>query len=61
MLAEYFDNADLQGEPKLRRVEPRPYFDLGMEDPAVIAADAARTSRVRWTGALRRRRRVNTT
>ena len=26
---EYFDNPDLQGEPKLRRTESRPYFDMG--------------------------------
>src|SRR5690606_35424368 len=33
VLAEYFDNADLQGAPKLRRAERRPYLDMGMEDP----------------------------
>ncbi len=38
VLVEYFDNPDLQGEPKLRRDEPRAYFDMGMEDPAVLAA-----------------------
>ena len=28
MRAEYFDNPDLQGEPKLRRVESRAYFEM---------------------------------
>ena len=31
VLAEYFDNADLQGTPKLRRNEGRAYFDMEME------------------------------
>ena len=50
--AEYFDNPDLQGQPKLRRVEPRAYFDMGMEDPAVIAAVGRDKYSVRWTGTL---------
>jgi beta-glucosidase len=49
---EYFDNPDLQGQPKLRRTEPRVYFDLGMEDPAVLAAVGREKYSVRWTGAL---------
>jgi beta-glucosidase len=49
---EYFDNTDLQGEPKLRRAEPRPYFDMGMEDPAVIAAVGRAKYSLRWTTTL---------
>ena len=49
---EYFDNPDLQGEPKLRRVEPRPYFDMGMEDPAVMAAVGREKYSLRWTATL---------
>jgi len=52
MEAEYFDNPDLQGEPKLRRTEPLAYFDMGMEDPAVIAAVGDRKYSVRWTCTL---------
>ncbi len=52
MLAEYFDNPDLQGEPKLRRSEPRPYFDMGLEDAAVIAALGREKYSVRWTATL---------
>ncbi len=36
--AEYFDNADLEGQPKLRRAEPRPYYQAGPVDAAVNAA-----------------------
>jgi beta-glucosidase len=49
---EYFDNPDLQGKPKLRRTEARPYFDAGMEDPAVLAAIGKERFSVRWTGTL---------
>ena len=52
VLVEYFDNPDLQGEPKLRRSEPRPYFEMGMEDPAVIAAIGHEKYSVRWTATL---------
>ncbi len=52
VLAEYFDNPDLKGEPKLRRSEPRPYFELGMEDPAVLAAVGSERYSLRWTMAL---------
>jgi beta-glucosidase len=52
LLAEYFDNPDLQGQPKLKRVEPRGYFDMAMEDPAVIAAVGQQKYSVRWTGTL---------
>jgi len=33
VLAEYFDNPELRGEPKLRRAERRPYFEMGMTIP----------------------------
>jgi beta-glucosidase len=49
---EYFANPDLAGEPKLRRSEPRPLFDLNMEDPAVVAAIGHEKYSVRWTGTL---------
>jgi len=52
VLAEYFDNPDLQGEPKLRRAEPRPYFELGMEDAAVLAAIGSEKYSLRWTTTL---------
>jgi beta-glucosidase len=38
LLAEYFANADFQGQPALRRTEPRIYFDANMEEPAIVAA-----------------------
>ncbi len=49
---EYFDNAELQGEPKLRRTEPRAYFDMAMEDPAVLAAVGHEKYSLRWTARL---------
>jgi beta-glucosidase len=49
---EYFDNADLQGRPKLQRREARGYFDMGMEDPAVVAAVGRENYSVRWSGTL---------
>jgi beta-glucosidase len=52
VLAEYFDNPELQGEPKLRRVEPRAYFDLSMEDPALVAAIGHEKYSLRWTARL---------
>jgi beta-glucosidase len=52
IVAEYFDNPDLRGEPKLRRVEPRPYFEMGMEDATVRAAVGSGKYSVRWTGTL---------
>jgi beta-glucosidase len=50
--AEYFDNPDLRGEPKLRRTEPRAYFDREMEDPAVVAAIGRESYSIRWTATL---------
>jgi beta-glucosidase len=52
LLAEYFDNPDLQGEPKLRRAERRAYFDSDMEEPAVTAAVGRVKYSLRWTGTL---------
>jgi len=50
--AEYFDNPDFQGQPKLRRIEPRVYFDANMEEPAVVAAVKGDRYSIRWTGTL---------
>jgi beta-glucosidase len=52
LLAEYFDNPDFQGQPKLHRVEPRVYFDANMEEPALLAAIGDNRYSVRWTGTL---------
>ena len=52
VIAEYWDNADFQGEPKLRRTEPRVYFDSFMEEPAVMAAINGEKYSIRWTGTL---------
>jgi beta-glucosidase len=52
VLVEYFDNADLEGEPKLRRNEPRGYFDMGMENSAVLEAIGQEKYSVRWTASL---------
>jgi beta-glucosidase len=49
---EYFDNPNLEGQPKLGRVEPRVYFQSDMDDPAVAAAIPRQGYSVRWTGAL---------
>jgi beta-glucosidase len=50
--AEYFGGPDLQGAPRLRRTEPRAYFDAGMEDPAVVAAVGHESYSIRWTATL---------
>ncbi|MFB3779120.1 MAG: glycoside hydrolase family 3 C-terminal domain-containing protein [Bryobacteraceae bacterium] len=50
--AEYFDNPDLQGPPRLRRIEPRVYFDRNMEEPAVVAAIGRDKYSIRWTATL---------
>ena len=52
LLAEYFDNPDLQGQPKLRRTEPRLYFDANREEKGVIATLNTDKYSVRWTGTL---------
>ena len=52
--AEYFDNADFEGQPKLRRAEPRPYLQGGIVDPALAAAGIpAGGFSVRWSGTLK--------
>jgi beta-glucosidase len=54
IMAEYFDNANLQGQPKLRRAETRPYYQPGPVDPALTAAGVpARGFSIRWTGTLK--------
>jgi beta-glucosidase len=50
--AEYFDNLDLQGEPKLRRTEAHVNFEREMDDPAVVAAVGESNYAIRWTGTL---------
>jgi beta-glucosidase len=50
--AEYFDNPELGGEPSLSRTEPRPYFDMSMEDPAVLAAVGRESYSIRWSATL---------
>jgi len=52
VLAEYFDNPDLQGQPKLTRMEPRPAFRAAFIDPAVAAVVPRRGFSIRWTGTL---------
>ncbi len=52
VLVEYWDNPDFQGQAKLRRTEPRVYFDSFMEEPAVMAAIAGGKYSIRWTGSL---------
>jgi beta-glucosidase len=43
VLAEYFDNPNLEGEPKLRRNETRAYFEMEME-PRTRTSTRSRTS-----------------
>jgi len=52
LLAEYFANDDLQGEPALRRREARAYFDMEMEPAEVLAATGREKYSIRWTGTL---------
>jgi beta-glucosidase len=52
LLAEYFANDDLQGEPRLRRREARAYFDMEMEPADVLAAVGREKYSIRWTGTL---------
>ncbi len=52
LLAEYWDNPEFQGQPRLRRTEPRVYFDSFMEEPAVMAAINGEEYSIRWTGTL---------
>jgi beta-glucosidase len=48
LLAEYFDNPDFQGTPKVKRVEPIVYQHTAMPDAAAPGHGS-----VRWTGTLR--------
>jgi beta-glucosidase len=48
LLAEYFAGPELQGEPRFKRVEPRPYTQPDIRDPALSGARS-----VRWSGTLR--------
>jgi hypothetical protein len=50
LLAEYFDNPDLQGTPVLVRCDPVVHFDWGLGSPAT-AVPAANFS-ARWQGQL---------
>ncbi|HEX3744397.1 MAG TPA: glycoside hydrolase family 3 C-terminal domain-containing protein [Bryobacteraceae bacterium] len=52
VLAEYFDNADYSGQPKLSRVEDRIFQQEKLVDPAVAAAIPSGPASVRWTGTL---------
>jgi beta-glucosidase len=49
VLAEYFESPEFQGAPKLSRVEPRPFAQLELTDPALGKGRYA----IRWTGTLR--------
>ena len=52
VLAEYFDNADLQGSAKYQRVEARPYLPT-ITDPILASRGVPdRGFSVRWTGTL---------
>lgn len=51
-LALLLDRRGLEVRPRLRRTEPRAYFDAGMEDPAVVAAVGRESYSIRWTGSL---------
>ncbi len=53
VLAEYFDNAEFNGQPKLARAELRPLLQSGVTDAQVSAAFPNRGYSIRWTGVLR--------
>ncbi len=54
IVAEYFANPNLQGQPRLRRPEPRPFFQAGLIDPAVAGVGIpAQGFSIRWTGTLK--------
>ena len=50
--AEYFDNPDFQGQPKLVRVESRVYFDANMQELALASVLGDNKYSIRWTGTL---------
>jgi beta-glucosidase len=53
LLAQYFDNENFEGQPRLERVEPRGYFNWQMHDPAVIQAAPDENLSLRWSAVLR--------
>ncbi len=53
LLAEYFDNREFQGEPKLRRVERHVYVPSRMDEPGVEAVFHDQAFATRWSGTLR--------
>ncbi len=52
LLAEYFDNPEMQGQPKVSRVETRPFIQAGVASPAIAAAFPKAGYTVRWSGSL---------
>ncbi|MGA7236351.1 MAG: glycoside hydrolase family 3 C-terminal domain-containing protein [Bryobacteraceae bacterium] len=52
LLAEYFDNPEMQGQAKLTRVEPRPFIQAGVPSAAVAAAFPKGGFTARWSGSL---------
>jgi beta-glucosidase len=52
LLAEYFANPNLEGRPKLTRVDSRPRIQPDMMDPAMAAVLPPHGYSVRWTGTL---------
>lgn len=52
LLAEYFNNENLEGQPALTRREPRGYFVWAMHDTAIIRALPTPSFSVRWTASL---------
>jgi beta-glucosidase len=52
LLTEYFGNANLQGAPRMSRIEPRGYFNWEMQEPAVMRTVPRDHFSVRWSGYL---------
>jgi beta-glucosidase len=50
VIAEYFDNLDLAGEPKLKRTEARIHFNHRSSDAAALAVLRGNKYSIRWTG-----------
>lgn len=50
--AQYFANANFSGAPVLSRVEPRPFLNWEMQEPALVHALPGKDFSVRWTGFL---------
>lgn len=53
LLAEYFDNNNFEGAPRLSRVEPRGYFNWPMHEPAIVRAFPNDGAALRWSAVLR--------